>query len=323
MILIPSLFLTIVAQQAQLKSIRVFPGGSFEQYVRFVATSDSLPKRVNIVPEKFFSGMGPVRALRYSDGSVKLDPPLPSFLKYKEKGVHRFLQPAILPELYCRENVPQSRLQSKENDIKKLQLEMTPDRAPGIDGSFRLGNGLSGLGYQSKVHPFFDDMWVNVRVSGNWQPDLLEAIAGCVGATVVKKGKEPTTFSFEPNVEEIRARAIATLELFTPSFTSEALQLREKAHYDLVKNCSTEFLKRWIDASIKPDEIPLPSDKWAEEIRSFYTMMLTDILKQNPNGPLSKWTIEDFKAMPVFIRLNKYLQFSVRLQPSNDLPIWL
>ena len=323
MILIPSLFLTIVAQQEQLKSIRVFPGGTFEQYVRFVATSDSLPKRVNIVPEKFFSGMGPVRALRYSDGSVKLDPPLPSFLKYKEKGGHRFLQPGILPELYCRPMVLQPRLLLKEDIIKKLQLEMTSDRAPGIDASFRLGNGLSGLGYQTKIHPFFDDMWVNVQVSGNWKPDLLEAIAGCVGATVVKKGKEPTTFSFEPNVEEIRARAIATLELFTPSFTSEALQLREKAHYDLVKNCSTEFLKRWIDASIKPDELPLPSDKWADEVRLYRTMMLSDILKQNPKGPLSKWTMDDFKAMPIYIHLDKYLQFSVRLQPSNDIPIWL
>ena len=73
--------------QTQLKSVRVFPGGPFAQYIGFVNTCAYYPVGIAIYPERVFVGVGPTRRLEFSDSTVKLDPPMIPQLQFVRKGI--------------------------------------------------------------------------------------------------------------------------------------------------------------------------------------------------------------------------------------------
>ncbi len=313
--------LSVAAQEPQLKSIRIFDGGTAEQYMRFVAGTGTIKQAICVYPERMFSGMGPCRVFRYTDGTAKLDPPLASYLKIKGTKYCGFFQPSLLPRPYCHPDGQPRGKEATDDTITYLQEKMTDVKAPGIEGSFRLGNGLSALGYHVKVHPFFDDMWVHIMVTGNWQPNLLDAIAECVGGTIVTEKGPPDTYRIEPNLEEIRARALATLEDYTPSPNSDAFNERETLGYNLIKTASPDLLKRWLDAAKGRDRMSVTDRTWAKGISKYRDMILGELLKQGkaPAG----YTMDDFKAMNVFLDLGGYLNFGVTLQAPNGFLIHL
>ena len=283
--------------------------------MRFVARTGVEPGSICVYPERLFSGMGPCRVFRFTDGSVVLDPPLAPFLKIKGKANCRFFQPSLLPRPYCHPAGRPSKPESPEDVITYLQEKMTDTKAPGIEGSFRLGSGLPALGYQVKVHPFFSEMWVHVMVTGNWRPNLLDAIAECIGGIVVKEKGPPDTYRIEPNLEEIRARALTTLDYFTPSPNSDATNVREKLRYNLIKTASPDMLKRWLDAAAGRDRMSVADREWTKGIGKYRDMFLEELMKQGA-GPKG-FNMDDFRAMQIFLDLGGFLDFGVTLQAPN------
>lgn len=319
--MIATLFsLTLAAQQAQLKYVRAFPGGSMDQYVRFIGNTKAVANGINVFAEKTFEGFGPARALIYTDKTVRLEPPLPSLFKVGKTGFSGYLSCSILPSPYCR-SAGQPDTQSGEDVIRFLQITSSKDNALGIQASLRLGNNLSPLRFTTQVHPFFNDMWVNVRYTGNWTPDILDAIAATVGATVIKEKGPPDTYRLEPNVEEIRARALATLDYFTPGYDSDAGIYRERLRYRLIHDSPMEFMKRWVNAAKKDEMVTLANQSWADDVRKYRDLVLGEIAKGNKT--IGKYAIEDCKTMPIHLQLQRHLDFSVVLEAPGGVPIFL
>jgi hypothetical protein len=213
--LITTLFLgfSFALQGVQLTKLQVFPGGSFDSYVRFIRPVNSNRAGANVYVEHVIDVAGVSRLQSYSDGSYKLEPPIPSYLKFGQKGNYGYLKFKLLPDPYCR---PQgiSAKQSDDDHVSSLQTTVVNDTAPNIIASLKVGNGLHQLGYAIKPHAFFKDMWVSIKYVGNWTPDIVEAIASAVGALVIKENGPPETFILEPDVDEIRTRAMATTGRF-------------------------------------------------------------------------------------------------------------
>jgi hypothetical protein len=315
----PILMIALAQQEAQIKHVRIFTGGTFGKYVRFLNGSRAYPNGINIYQEDLFTGMGPIRSIQYSDGTVKLDPSLPSYFAVVSKDQNSFLKSAIFPEGYCREDQTTIIKVREEDEIALLQTEMTTEKAPGIDASLRLGNGLQALGYRMEIHPFFKDMRVNVKHTGNWRPEILDSIASCIGGKIRKEKGVPVTYHLEPDVNEIRKRGLATLDLFYPSLNTPAGNLRERIRYELLKNCSSEFLRRWIDAAGKVDRMSLPNEKWCDDIRKYRDMFFDELREQSPK--LNIKTSDEYKAMPIYIDLAGKLQFGVVLIGPDGKPI--
>ena len=313
---------TQVSQQPALTSISVFEGGTYDKYLRFAFRNRAIPVGLNIYQEQLFTAMGPCRALKFSDGSIKLDPPLPPFLKSGSQGRYGFIKSSIFPTPYCRLVDPLEPKPSLEDKVSFLDVEDKNNAAPGIRASLVLGNNLPELGYRTIIHPFFKEMRVNVACSGNWQPDILDAVASCVGARVEKELSVPTTYRLEPDVEEIRSRALATLDFFTPSTWGEAMNSREKIRYELIQTCSHEFLKRWIDAAGKPDSITTTDREFMTKIAKYRDKAFAEFRKQSPNMPILKQFDQDaIKAMPVVVRLTGYLNLEIMLMTPEGIPI--
>ena len=241
-------------------------------------------------------------------------------LQFVRKGNFGIIEPRILPEHYCRfdDMAPVN----PNDDIAFLQTTNVNNSAPGVFGSFYLGNGLPALGFRTAIHPFFKNMRVNVRVSGNWKPDILDSVASCVGAVVRPEGVLPTTYNFEPNVELIRTRALATFEYFGPRLSNESGVLIDNVKVSLLKNSTTEFMRRWIDAAGKRDRVALTNEPWAADIRKYRDLRIVEKLKAQGNKAL-KYTMDDYKAMTIYVELADYLNFGVILIGSDGVENWI
>lgn len=306
--------------QVQLKSVKVFQGGPISAYMRFVSSSGVYPNGINVFPEQIFMGAGPVRRLEFSDGSLRFDPPLLTQFRYKFRDTIGHLESTLLPEHYCRFDNPAP--VNNNDEIAFLQTSIVNNSAPGIVGSFYMGNGLPALGFKTKIHPFFKDMRVTVRYSGNWKPTLLTSIANCIGGTVLVNGNSPTEYEFEPNVEEIRTRALVTLDYFTPRLESEAGALIDSLKYRLIKTSSTEFMKRWIDAAGTRDRYALTNEPWASDVRKYRDLMIEQRIKARGKKG-SKYTADEYKAMAMYIELADYLNFGIILIGSDGVEHWI
>lgn len=298
-------------QQPQLELVRSFPGGDFGRYVQFVSSSGIFKTNIDIYQENIFAGMGPTRSLIFSDHSVQLDPPLPTWLKFGKNGRVGFLIPKFLPDPYARTLIAPTLKGSDDDIVTKIETELDRGKTPGIRGSFRLGNNLPQLGYRIEVHPFFKDIRVNINYSGNWDRTLIDSIGETVGAVVQTEKGPPLTYKFLPNTEEIRTRAIATFDYFAPSFGPESARLHERIRYSIIKTCPTEFLRRWIDAAGKVDRTTLSNEPWAKEVMRYRDLVIDEVAKDSPS--VLKYPPSDYKSMPVYFDLGGHLEFGITL----------
>ena len=317
MITLP-LILLFIAQKPELWTTEVFGGGTFDQYQRFISSSRVFGDGVDIYSERIFAGMGPVRKLKYSDGSIKLDPPVVPFLKFSKIGDYHLLVPTILPEGYCR---PDTMVPLSDQD-EITQFDPPARLAPLIVGSFVLGNGLPQLGFTLRIHPFFKRMKIWLNRSGSRNPDLLDAVAKCVGGKVAHKDKNPVSYSISPDVEEIRTRAIATLEYFSMSSDLDFLRKREEIYYALVKQSTGSEFSRWLDASIKRDRVSVSDQPWAKEIRTYRTMYF-DGMEKLRKGKAGKYSREEYMSMAIYVEFAENLTFGVVLVGSKGEEYWI
>ena len=319
-----ALRVALATQEPQLNYILAFKGGTVDEYARFVSHAILSPSPICVSTENLFQAVGPARAFVYTDQSVKFDPPIQPMFRVGNKGSIGYLSCKILPEPYLQTGQVQSLDEQLKDDdiIPTLRKKNAPVNVSGIDASLRLRNGLEALGFRTVIHPFFNDMWVKVHHPGSWSADLLDAIAASVGGTVVIEKGTPITYHIEPNVEEIRARALATLEYYNPERDSPAGVARKQLRYTMVKEASTDFLKRWIDASKKKDRVDLPKESWVKAMKSYRDLILREIINDGRRIG-EKYTLEDCQAMPMYLGLDKDLEFSVVLDSPNGLLIFL
>jgi hypothetical protein len=318
--LIPILFL-LTLQDPQVKTIKVFPGGTFEQYEKFVATSRIFQSGLSVFPEKVFNGMGPVRRVEYTDGKIILDPPLTPFLKFEPKDQYPFLRPTIFPDPYCRAAL--SKPQEGDDIVVYLDPTGINGAAPGIKGSFKLGNGLKPFGFDLTIHPFFKDMWVAVSITGSWNPKILDSIAGCVGGIVKKQGTGSVKYKIEPNVEELRQRALSTLEYFSPVNYNNPARLREELRYSFIKKAPSDFIARWINAAGQRDRYALTDPTWTKPIYEYRDQFLTEKFKQQGSGTKDKYSLVEYQSMHMYIELGDYFSFGIVMIAPDGSEIWI
>jgi hypothetical protein len=191
-----------------------------------------------------------------------------------------------------------------------------------VEGSFQVNNSLSDLGFNVTVHPFFSEMRLFIRASGARLPPMLDAIADCIGGKVVAKNSKPPTYEIQPNVEEIRTRAIATVELFYPSNPQRLFADREVLHAAMLKNLSNEDMKQWIDAANKRKRMPVIDQQWAQAVRQYRTLYFDEMEKLR-NGKPGKYTRDEFMSMAVYLEFAENLTFGIVLVDPHGAEYWL
>jgi hypothetical protein len=275
-----------------------------------------------VFQERLFKAMGPTRIMKFSDGATRLDPTFQFLLRSGTKGSVGYLVFKILPAPYCRRTGHVTLSNPDETDtVRRLVVTAPNDAAPGIDATFKLSNGLNPLGYRVQVHPFFNDMWVNVNFTGTWGPEIIDAIATSIGGSVMVEKGPPNTYSILPDPEEIRSRALKTLEFYALRSTDTATLIREKLRYDLLRAASAELLKKWIDACQKRHRVQTSNESYMPSVKRYRDLVLDDVIKNNPK--FLPYTLEECQSMPVYLDFQGYLDVGISLQTPKGVFIHL
>lgn len=325
--IVASLFLcSALVQQGNIESVQTFEGGNYDQYVSFLRNSRALSAGLTIYQRQIFGGMGPARWINFSDGTASLKPSFDSILTYHTDRYYPFLKAKLLPDPFCRPfpagSSPEGVLSplDGQDHIREVKLLATKEEkfAPRVDGDFQLVNKLSQLEFRVDMHPFFNDMQVRIRSTGTPQPEILSAIAQCVGGKIRKEGTSPTTYFFEPDVEEIRQRALNTILYFCPSSAIKSTRIREELYYNLVKSLTTSEFRQWIDCARRRIRVPVDRQVWAKEVLQY-----RDDYYQDTKAISKRISPDDYKSRTVFVEFGERLGFGIILIGADGKSEWI
>ena len=243
--------LLLVISQRQLIESRIFEGGSQRQYVAFLQQGGT--RLAGSVQEaRIGAGFSPTRLLKYSDGSFQLVPPLPPVIEAVTQGLYPIFRSQHLPENYLKFRKLLSEPRDDADKADKKTFREKEGVHYRVSGEMRLGNGLPLLGFPVDIHPFFDDFWVDVDTGDLTDSRILEVVALTVGGRLVMPTTADGRYRIEPDAEDIRSRALKTLEYYASRSSIEYVNMRSDVVQSMIQAMTRDQFAAWIDCSKKP-----------------------------------------------------------------------
>jgi hypothetical protein len=177
-------------------------------------------------------------------------------------------------------------------------------------------NGMPSLNIPVKVHPFFDDFRIHILWGNTMSPEVLTYIATCIGGKVIKSSSTPTFYSIEADVEEVRRRAIATYDYYSPSAGPKYYGTRETLSKKLFRSMTTEQFSKWIDAAKSTYRIPasqLPITKELDQYRTEYI----DYMQSRGHKLFTGDSGKHMRIQPMYVEFDRHLGFRIYIGLEN------
>jgi hypothetical protein len=311
---VPALAILLSLQQSAKPTVvetRTYEGGNLQSYIRFMVRCKKLEGGCAVYQEDPTQLFGRNRARFFSDGSVILDQPVPKIFKFKSLESGKYMAFNFLPHPYVHfQNLPNH---TGEDEVEYDVPTQSSNSVGGFRGSLNLKNGLTKLGVKVEIHPFFENMRVRVAYANPRPKNLLALIAGAVGGKLVQAQTPEQSYQIVPDLEELRSRALATMDYYFPSQPVEYRTRHENMKRFVMETCDLSFLSKWVDAAIKPQRVEVLRTTIEPHVKGYWQAAKKELTKLGLTS-VGQWSLEEMDLAPKTLKLLPNFQIALECQ---------
>lgn len=304
-----------VGQALQTQSVSVFDGGTPTEFFDWLSGNRHFSRPLIAIQEGVVKAFGPTRYVRFVDGSSRLEPPLPTGYIFDTKSGNVSFHAKFFPRPIVNGLGPGQI--DHDDKVYENQPRMTATEAPRFNGSLSMKNNLAPLGWNVTVHPFFSDMRVTVKNTGSLTRAVFDQIAYCVGGKAVFDPLLPNTLKIEPDLAEVRKRAIESVGYFNPSFGMPShLIKRAQMSKSLYSSVPDALLRKWVDTLKEGEPIDVEGTSMEKAIKEYRTAFF-EFMVGKGKKLFTGESRRHLEAQRIYFVFQRHLCFDLRVQMQD------